>query len=74
MNLVGFEILTAVVLKSYMFSKRRLSFNRLHGVISQKIEHFTNDLCSDHISPLFPQIFSLSEILQKVLIVHTIWT
>jgi hypothetical protein len=56
---VGFEVLTAVVMKSSVFwdttlrsplevnrrfdvhPKRRLTFNGIHGVISQKTELFT---------------------------------
>jgi hypothetical protein len=39
---IGFEVLAAVVMKSSLFwdimTLRRLTFKRLHSVISQKIE------------------------------------
>jgi hypothetical protein len=54
LNYVGFEVLTAVVMKSMIFwditpcrwrryvpPKSRLTFNGLHGVISQKMVFFS---------------------------------
>jgi hypothetical protein len=50
-DFVGFEFLTAVVIKSSIFwdimpyssLKLRLTFNGLHGVISEKIKRFNCD-------------------------------
>jgi hypothetical protein len=48
LNFVGYEVLTAVVIRNSVFSDitpcSSLTFIQLHGVISQKIEHFNVNL------------------------------